>query len=102
MTGCTRLFEKDFTRIHEKLDKCSSKWRKIGEYLGFLPSELSNIEAAPNLFYSAPSSYMSRMLSDWLQWAPDDARGSSDYATMNALRTAVSKADLEHIAEELY
>ena len=41
------------------------------------------------------------MLSSWLQWAPGDARGSTDYATMEALRRAVNRAGLGVTAQEL-
>ena len=94
----TRL---DFNTICEKLRPYSHKWRVIGEGLGFTHAELSTIEANPSLFLGAPASYLSAMLSVWLQWAPGDARGSRDYATMESLRRAVDKAGLGRTAQEL-
>ena len=34
------------------------------------------------------------MLSAWMQWAPGDSRGSTEYATLGALRRAVSSAGM--------
>ena len=48
-----------------------------------------------------PASYLSAMLSAWQQWAPGDARGSRDYATMEALSGAVDRAGLGLTAQEL-
>ena len=48
-----------------------------------------------------PQSYLKKMLSKWFQWAPDDSRGSEDFATLGALKTAVSKAELGKLATEL-
>ena len=63
--------------------------------------ELQNIEATPTLLTSAPSSYLDKMLSVWQQWAPGDARGSSSYATLEALVSAVDRAGLGRAAQEL-
>jgi len=41
------------------------------------------------------------MLARWIQWAPGDARGSRDYATLEALRTAVDQAGLGRTAHDL-
>ena len=101
MSTPTRLSEQDFARISAKLSPHSSRWRRIGEGLGFTPAELSNIEAAPLLLPGAPVSYLSAILSGWLQWAPGDARGSRDYATLQSLRTAVDNAGLGLTAQEL-
>ena len=48
------------------------------------------------------SNYLSAMLSDWLQWAPGDARGSSCYATLESLKDAVDKAGLGSLAQKLH
>ena len=49
----------------KKLKAHAAKWREIGTYLGFLPGELSNIEARPNLNHSAPISWLGAMLEEW-------------------------------------
>lgn len=76
-------------------------WKTIGIALGFTLPELYSIEAMPKLFNSAPTSYLDYMLSSWLEWAPGDARGSTTFATLDALRTAVDKAGLGLTAQEL-
>ena len=96
-----RLSEQDFNGIMEILRPHSSKWKPIGQGLGFTPTELSNIEATLSLLLGAPASFLDKLLADWLQWAPGDARGSRGYATMQSLSTAVSKAGLGVVAEQL-
>ena len=34
------------------------------------------------------------MLAEWLQWTPEDQRGSTNYATLEGLRDALNKAGL--------
>lgn len=72
----------------------------IGEGLGFTTAELFRIKDNAIICTDAPSSYsyMSDMLSSWVRWAPGDARGSRDYATMDSLRTAL---EIAGITEEL-
>ena len=81
--------------------KYSYKWRDIGQGLGFTTHELSIIEATPTLLTSAPSSYLSSLLSSWQQWAPGDSRGSTGYANLDSLRRAVDSAGLGLTAQEL-
>lgn len=86
---------------HQKLSQFSYRWRTIGEGLGFNSAELSTIEATPSLFHGGPTAYMSEMLSKWYQWAPGDARGSKNYATVDSLAMSVDKAGLGVTANEL-
>ena len=76
------------------LFKHAAIWRRIGESLGFKPEELDNIEAIPTLLCGAPTSYLSKMLALWFQWAPGDERGSSDFASLEALKYALCDVDL--------
>ena len=64
-------------------------------------TELEQIEAKPNLLNDAPRSFLNSMLSDWMQWAPGDSRGSEDYATLEGLRVAVDKAGFGKVAQDL-
>ena len=79
----------------------ASKWREIGAALGFSQGEMDNIEAIPLLLQSAPVSWLREMLTRWLHWVPGDERGSTDYPTREALRTAILKANLDQLAEIL-
>ena len=97
----TALSPQDVSKIIEKLSPYSNKWEEIGERLGFSSLRLQNIKAMPSLFNSAPSSYLRQMLCEWQQWAPGDARGSSSYATLEALVSAVDRAGLGRTAQEL-
>ena len=66
--------------------------------MGFRQPELSEIQARPALFMDAPGSWLRAMLEDWLEWKPGDERGS---ATLENLKSAVSKAGLGRTAAEL-
>ena len=88
----------DIPKILQHLQPFSNKWERIGEGLGFTFNEFQNIKAMPSL---EPSSYLRHMLSEWQQWAPGDARGSSSYATLEALVSAVDRAGLGRAAQEL-
>ena len=96
-----QLSARDLTKITEYVKPHSHKWKEIGQGLGFTADELSNIEARPTLFTTAPYSYLSAMLSDWWQWAPGDDRESTNYATLDSLKTALDKARLGRGAQEL-
>ena len=98
----TKLSACDLTKITEYVKPHSHKWKEIGQGLGFTSDELSNIEARLTLLFGAPDSYLSAMLSDWWQWAPGDVRGSTNYATLDSLKTALDKAGLGRRAQELH
>ena len=87
--------------LFNQLKMHATKWRDIGNNLGFQQGELDSIQGAPLLLAGAPCSWLSAMLSKWLEWAPNDQRGSGQYATLEALKDAVSKADLGRTAESL-
>ena len=87
--------------LYEQLKPHAAKWREIGTHLGFHQTELSSIQAKPALFMEAPGSWLSAMLTEWLQWKPGDNRGSMEYASLEKLKSAVDKAGLGRTAAEL-
>ncbi len=93
-----KLSENNHSVLYGKLAEHSAEWREIGTHLGFRPSELNEIQARPPLYATAPKSLLSAMLADWLQWAPGDQRGSTNYVTLEGLRDAVNKAGLSDAA----
>ena len=95
------LFNCDYNWICDKLRPRAYLWRTIGQGLGFLAAELKNIEANDRNRVNTPFSYLYAMLDSWLQWAPGDDRGSRDYATVRSLSTAVDKAGLGVLAQDL-
>ena len=97
-TSSTKLSARDLTKITEYVKPHSHKWKEIGQGLGFTADELSN---RLTLLFGAPYSYLSAMLSDWWHWAPGDVRGSTNYATLDSLKTALDKAGLGRGAREL-
>ena len=69
--------------------------------LGFLKNELDNIESNPVLLtQSPPKSWLSEMISQWIQWSPGDARGSKDSASLKSLKEALLAISLARLACE--
>ena len=85
----------------EQLSIHAAKWRDIGTALGFKQGELDNTQSKPHLQHGAPKSYLGEMLSEWLEWAPGDGRGTSQRATLTGLKNALRKAGLARTAEDL-
>ena len=96
-----QLVADDYNWICDKLRPHAHMWKDIARSLGFRAAELKNIEADPRNNMNAPFSYLYAMLDSWLQWAPEDDRGSRDYATVRSLSTAVDKAGLGVLAQDL-
>ena len=76
-----------------KLNDHAWRWRDIGSSLGFRQGELNNIDASIRQ-QDVPVGCLRAMLSQWLQWAPGDNRGSTSFATLGALKTALSDSGL--------
>lgn len=68
----------------------------IGTHLRFTRSELDNIEAVPLLLTTALTSWLDKILEEWFQWAPEDTRGSTSYAT---LKCALTKSGFDANAD---
>ena len=89
-----KLSERHQSFLSLELKTQSTEWKSIAIYLGFTGSELKIIEAKPLLLSGAPTSWLNEMLSEWLQCAPGDGRGSTKIATLEGLRDALDKAGL--------
>ena len=50
----------------------------------------------------APKSYLRKMLSQWLQWGPNDGRRSGNFANKAALVAALKRINLSGVALELH
>ena len=96
-----RLADDHHSILLKQLTKHASVWREIGTYLGFAQGELNNIQANQFLAVNSPVSWLSAMLSQWLQWAPGDSRGSNSFATLEDLKSALSQARLGATAHDL-
>ena len=101
VTGDLRIAERHLPGLFQQLNNHASKWRLIGLHLGFLPGELSNIEARPILLQDAPVSYLGALLEQSIQWAPGDSRGSTGFTTLDSLKAALIKAGLAATAHDL-
>ena len=97
----TKLSENHHSVLLKQLIYHSSKWRDIGLHLGFQPGELEGIQDQPLLLGGAPKSWLSKMLAEWLQWAPGDGRGSISSATLEGLKAALREAGLGAKANDL-
>jgi GTPase SAR1 family protein len=96
------LREEHHLVIFEQLQKHSSHWMDISRYLGFFDNELRNIQMSPSHIFSGPPGWLSAMLQEWLQWAPGDSRGSNNFATLESLKSALSKAGFGATARSLH
>ena len=95
------LTDEDHADIYPKLVGHAAKWRDIGRALGFTEGEMNNIQSNQMLVMQGPpESYLSEMLSRWLQWAPGDGRGSTGYATKESLHAALMSVNLGRLAEQ--
>ena len=99
-SGEARLSDGDHQDVYSRLEQHAFRWRDIGSALGFSQGELNNIEAKPLLFQLAPTSWLREMLTQWLQWAPGDWRGSSGFATRGSLHSALLKVKLGQLAQQ--
>ena len=97
----TRLSDIHMASLLQQLSVHASAWREIGTYLGFNQGELNNIQANQFLSVNSPVSWLSAMLSQWLQWAPGDSRGSNSFATLEDLKSALRNAGLAVTAHDL-
>ena len=96
-----RLTDYQLSTIYSVLKTNSSIWMEIGMHLGFKYGELCKIAARPLLHASAPESCLLAMLSEWLQWAPGDNRGSTSFASSEMLKSALNKSGLGATAHDL-
>ena len=94
----TRLTDHHYASLLQQLSVHALKWREIGTYLGFRPGELDNI-CGHSLLLS-PTDWLRQMLAQWLQWAPGDSRGSTSFATLEALKIAFNQAGLGATAHD--
>ena len=97
----SRLTSSHHGTLLQQLSKHASEWKLIGAALSFTPQELTCIESRPLLLATSPHSWLSEMLTQWLQWAPGDRRGSKDFATLEGLKDALFKANLGATAYDL-
>ena len=97
----TRLTGNHHASLLQQLTENASSWRGIGTYLGFRSGELDNIQGHPLLLSNAPRSWLSEMLAQWLQWAPGDSRGSTSFANLENLKTALNQAGLAATTHDL-
>ena len=84
--------EKHFTYLLSQLKDHAAKWRIIGYFLGFSHGQLDNIESKPTLIPTGPVSFLSELLTQWLQ------QGN---ATLQALKFALNQAGLGALSHEI-
>ena len=87
-------------KLLNQLKDHASNWKRIGTNLGFKQGEL-NIILANAPWQDVAVSCLTAMFSQWFQWAPGDNRGSSSFATLNALKTALKDCGLAATASNI-
>jgi ferredoxin-like protein FixX len=93
--------EDDLNDIMLILTKHAAQWREIGTGLKFSEYELDNIANMPRLYNNSPISWLREMMLKWFQWAPRDNRGSTSFATLEALKDSLNKAGFAVTAKDL-
>ena len=63
-----RLTEESVRTILNLVHDYSHKWNEIAIGLGFAPSELEKIKNTPSLLMGAPVSFLTKLLTQWVQW----------------------------------
>ena len=96
-----KLSESHLPELVSKLNDHACRWRDIGMYLGFRRGELDTIEGKPSLHSRGPKAWLREMLSDWLEWAPGDSRGSDAFVSIESLKCALDKSGLAQIALDI-
>ena len=96
----TPFTENDHCSVCAKLELRAAKWREIGGALRFKEGELDNIQSNLSLFVNSPQSWLKQMITQWLQWAPGDGRGSTSVATKELLHAALLKINLGQLAQQ--
>ena len=86
----------------KQLKKHAARWKDIGRNLGFTEGELNNIAKDTVLLLRGPQGYLDTLLTQWLEWAPGDERGSKGYATLEGMKAALLQANLGVTAHELH
>ena len=82
------------------IDNFSDKWSFIGLGLGFIQPELNQIRAMPSLLTTAPKSYLTELLSKWVQWPTVNHPTKPTLSTLcEALRS--SSVGLGSLAEQV-
>jgi hypothetical protein len=94
------LTERDITTLLNLMSNFSNKWHEIGLGLGFVPSELRQFSSKPPLFMHAPTSFLIRLLKQWVQWP---TRKHPTKPTLTALCEALRGrlAGLGNLAEQV-
>ena len=97
----TPFSDSDHSIIYDKLELHAARWRDIGKEFHFLEEEMDNIQSNTLLLNTAPQSWLREMVTQWLQSAPGDARGSPMIATKEWLCYALLAVNLVKLAEEI-
>ena len=86
-------------------------WRKFGSHLGFSEKELDDIhpqksddddddDEQTKINHGHINSCTEKMLDKWLQWYPQDKRGSTSFPTYSALQRALLNAGFGNIVRD--
>ena len=104
MLGIHLTVEEHYSALCYILEVHATKWRDIGQYLGFLPGELDNIQGSPLLLQTAPISWLNTMIEKFLQDKYKRRVEERIYSTktkLETLETALKKTGLGAAASQL-
>ena len=81
---------------------CRSHWRDVGSQLGFSTQELDDIYCENKKRSGDKNNVCTKeMLRRWLQWYPNDSRGSVTFPTYSSLKKAMIDAGCGYVVSNL-
>ena len=96
------LEEKDLQLLISVVGRAATRWKEVGLVLGFLKSELDEIEKTLVLTARGPEAYFQEMLSRWLDWAPPKHYLPTTSTLVEALRSSTVRKERLAYDLELY
>ena len=80
----------------KQLNPYANKWKDIALRLGFQEKELNSIQEKYNMLSGDYDDdiWLNAMLAEWLKWIPGDSRGSTNPASLEALKLVLTEIGL--------
>ena len=80
----------------KQLNPYAHKWKDIALHLGFQVAELNAIQEKYDMLSGNYDDdiWLNAMLTEWLQWTPGDSRGSTNPASLEALKLVLTDIGL--------
>ena len=97
----TRVRPKHYGILCDQLNPLATEWENLAGRLGFQRSEINHIKANTSSAYRASFCYLEAVIDKWTHWAPNDARGSKNFAILEHLKAVIEEMGYPKIADKL-